>query len=74
MRGKNTGKRIVIGKPTSKEECEEKANDYADIVARSGVGVTYDEAFTYYMNKYLPKELTNVKTNQAVELLSTKRI
>jgi len=52
----------VIGKPTSKEECEEKANDYADIVARSGVGVTYDEAFTYYMNKYLPKELTNDKT------------
>ena len=67
MRGKNTGKRIVIGKPTSKEECEERASDYADIVARSGVGVTYDEAFTYYMNKYLPKykkkEARNGKTH-----------
>ena len=74
MRGKNTGKRIVIGKPTSKEECEERASDYADIVARSGVGVTYDEAFTYYMNKYLPKELTNAKTHQTVELFGSKRI
>lgn len=44
----------MIGKLTSKEDCEERASDYADIVARSGVGVTYDEAFTYYMNKYLP--------------------
>ena len=44
----------MIGKPTSKEDCEEKANDYADIVARSGVGVTYEEAFSYYMDKYLP--------------------
>ena len=62
-RGKNTGKRIVTGKPTSKEKCEEKANDYADIVARSGVGVTYDEAFTYYMNKYLPKYKKNEARN-----------
>ena len=57
----------MIGKPTSKEECEEKANDYADIVARSGVGVTYEEAFSYYMDKYLPKykkkETRNGKTH-----------
>jgi len=50
-----------------KEKCEEKASEYADIVARGGVGVTYDEAFTYYMNKYLPKykkkEVTNDKTH-----------
>ena len=57
----------MIGKPTSKEDCEEKANDYADIVARSGVGVTYEEAFSYYMDKYLPKykkkETRNGKTH-----------
>ena len=57
----------MTGKPTFRERCEEKANDYADIVARSGVGVTYDEAFTYYMNKYLPKykkkEARNGKTH-----------
>ena len=57
----------MIGKPTSREECEEKASEYADVVARGGVGVTYDEAFTYYMNKYLPKykkkEARNGKTH-----------
>jgi hypothetical protein len=57
----------VIGKPTSKEECEQKASEYADVVARGGVGVSYNEAYTYYMNKYLPKykkkELTNGKAH-----------
>ena len=57
----------MIGKPTSKEECEQKASEYADVVARGGVGVSYNEAYTYYMNKYLPKykkkELTNGKAH-----------
>ena len=57
----------MTGKPTFKEKCEEKASEYADIVARGGVGVSYNEAFTYYMNKYLPKykkkETTNDKTH-----------
>jgi oligoribonuclease NrnB/cAMP/cGMP phosphodiesterase (DHH superfamily) len=68
----------VTGKPTFREECEEEASNYADIVARSGNGVTYDEAFAYFMDKYLPKyrekELTNGKTNQTVELFSVKRV
>ena len=57
----------MIGKPTFKEKCEKKASDYADIVARGGVGVSYNEAYEYYMNKYLPKykkkEVTNDKTH-----------
>ena len=57
----------MTGKPTFKEKCEEKASDYADIVARGGVGVSYNEAYEYYMNKYLPKykkkELTNGKAH-----------
>ena len=57
----------MTGKPTFREKCEQKASEYADIVARGGVGVTYDEAFTYYMNKYLPeykkKETRNGKTH-----------
>ena len=57
----------MTGKPTFREKCEEKASEYADIVARGGVGVTYDEAFTYYMNKYLPeykkKEARNGKAH-----------
>ena len=57
----------MTGKPTFREKCEEKASDYADIVARGGVGVSYNEAYEYYMNKYLPKykkkELTNGKTH-----------
>ena len=57
---------MLIGKMGFKEKCEQKASEYADIVARGGVGVTYDEAFTYYMNKYLPeykKEARNGKTH-----------
>ena len=57
----------MTGKPTFREKCEQKASEYADIVARGGVGVTYNEAFTYYMNKYLPeykkKETRNGKTH-----------
>ena len=65
--GVHIGSVIVVGKTDYKEKCEEKASEYADIVARGGVGVTYDEAFTYYMNKYLPeykkKETRNGKTH-----------
>jgi len=57
---------MLNGKMGFKEKCEQKASEYADIVARGGVGVTYNEAFTYYMNKYLPeykKEARNDKTH-----------
>jgi hypothetical protein len=57
----------VTGKTDYKDKCEKKASEYADIVARGGVGVSYNEAFTYYMDKYLPKykkkELTNGKAH-----------
>jgi len=52
---------------TYKEKCEKKAEEYADVLAASGTGVSYDEAFTYYMNKYLPiykeTESTDDKTD-----------
>ena len=58
---------MLTGKMGFKEKCEEKASEYADIVARGGVGVTYNEAYEYYMKKYLPtykkKEVTNAKTH-----------
>ena len=67
---------MQTGKLGYKEQCEQKASEYADIVALSGVGVTYNEAYEYYMNKYLPqykeKELNNGKTQQTMELLSVE--
>jgi len=45
---------MLNGKMGFKEKCEQKASEYADIVARGGVGVTYNEAYEYYMKKYLP--------------------
>jgi hypothetical protein len=58
---------MLNGKMDFKEKCEEKAEEYADVLAASGTGVSYEEAFAYYMNKYLPKykemESTDDKTD-----------
>tara|TARA_R110000824_G_scaffold358590_1_gene546137 strand:+ start:75 stop:287 length:213 start_codon:yes stop_codon:yes gene_type:complete len=65
--GTAIGKQMLNGKMGFKEKCEQKASEYADIVARGGVGVTYNEAYEYYMKKYLPtykkKGATNAKTH-----------
>ena len=55
-------------KLTYKEKCEQKADEYADTVASSGSPVSYDEAFQYYMDTYLPQfkkaeEIDNAKTH-----------
>ena len=55
-------------KLTYTEKCEQKADEYADTVASSGSPVSYDEAFQYYMDTYLPQfkkaeEIDNAKTH-----------
>ncbi len=64
--GVHIGSVIVVGKTDYKEKCEKKAEEYADLVAEGNIGVSYDEAYEYYMTKYLPeykkKELSNGKT------------
>ncbi len=49
---------------SNKEKIEEQAEEYADIVAKSGSSVTYTEAYDYYMKtRYYDKEVTNAKTH-----------
>jgi hypothetical protein len=55
-------------KLTYTEKCEQKADEYADTVASSDSPVSYDEAFQYYMDTYLPQfkkaeEIDNAKTH-----------
>jgi len=38
---------------THEEKCSQEAEDYADVVASSGAGITYDDAYNHYMKKYL---------------------
>ncbi len=43
-----------------KEMIEQQAEDYADIVAKSGSPVTYTEAYDYYMKtRYYDNEKTH---------------
>ena len=43
-----------------KETIEQQAEDYADIVAKSGSPVTYTEAYDYYMKtRYYDNEKTH---------------
>ena len=45
---------------SNKEKIEEQAEEYADIVAKSGSSVTYTEAYDYFMKtRYYDNEKTH---------------
>jgi oligoribonuclease NrnB/cAMP/cGMP phosphodiesterase (DHH superfamily) len=47
---------------SNKEKLEEQAEEYADVVAKSGSPVSYTEAYDYYMKtRYYDKEENNDK-------------